>query len=188
MHNSNLYSSDFTPEEAIYSGSLDPKYIASFIPEISYGGFTLSAMMSYYGGHKMRADTDRWSSYGDWSGYPGYALSSDLDFWRNGEDLSIVPNGYLGGTNINGTYQYASCNVVAADYLKVRNVVLSYLFPSTLTRKIGINELRLRLQMNNVATWARNNLGLDPEAVNPVTGENLTKTPRSYTFSLFLNL
>lgn len=188
VHNSNLYSSDFTPEEAIYSGSLDPKYIASLIPEISYGGFTLSAMMSYYGGHKMRADTDRWSSYGDWSGYPGYALSSDLDFWRNGEDLSIVPNGYLGGTNINGTYQYASCNVMAADYLKVRNVVLSYLFPSTLTRKIGINELRLRLQMNNVATWARNNLGLDPEAVNPVTGENLTRTPRSYTFSLFLNL
>lgn len=77
---------------------------------------------------------------------------------------------------------------MAADYLKVRNVVLSYLFPSTLTRKIGINELRLRLQMNNVATWARNNLGLDPEAVNPVTGENLTRTPRSYTFSLFLNL
>lgn len=188
VHSSNLYSSDFTPDEAIYSGSLDPKYIASFTPEFTYGGFSLSAMMSYYGGHMMRADTDRWDSNGDWYGYPGYALSSDLDFWRSGESLDIAPNGYLGGSNINGTYQFAHSNVVPADYLKIRNIVLAYTFPSSLTRRIGINELRLRMQMNNVATWARNNLGLDPEAVNPVTGSNLNKTPRSYTFSLFLNL
>lgn len=188
VHDSNLYSSDFTPDQAIYCGSLDPKYVASFIPEFTYGGFSLSAMMTYYGGHKMRADTERWDSNGDWNGYPGYALSSDLDFWRNGESESIAPNGYLGGSNISGTYQYAHTNVVAADYMKIRNIVLAYTFPSSLTRRIGINELRLRVQMNNVATWARNNLGLDPEAVNPVTGTNNYKTPRSYTFSLYLNL
>ncbi len=188
VHNSNLYSSDFTPDQAIFSGTLDPKYVASFMPEITYGGFSLSAMMSYYGGHKMRADTDRWDSNGDWNGYPGYALSSDLDFWRNGESSEIAPNGYLGGSNINGTYQYAHCNVVAADYMKIRNIVLAYTFPTSLTRRAGINELRLRVQMNNVATWARNSLGLDPEAVNPITGENGYKTPRSYTFSLYLNL
>ena len=187
IHDSNLYSTDFTADEAIYSGSLDPKFVSSFIPEITYGGFSLSAMMTYYGGHKMRADTERWDSAGNWYGYTANTTSSALDFWRNEEDTSFAPNGYL-SSSINGTYQFADCNVVPADYLKVRNIVLSYTFPQRLTRRIGVNELRLRAQMNNVATWARNSLGLDPEAVNPVSGTNNYKTPRSYTFSLFINL
>lgn len=187
VHDSNLYSTDFTPDEVVFSGSLDPRFISSFTPELTYAGFSLSAMMTYYGGHKMRADTDRWDSSSRMYGYGGNTLARELDFWRSGENTAFAPNGYL-TSNINGTYRYADCNVVTADYLKVRNIVLAYTFPKTLTRHFGVNELRLRVQMNNVATWARNSLGLDPEAVNPVTGGNGYKTPRSYTFSLFINL
>ena len=38
--------------------------------------------------------------------------------------------------------------------------------------------------MNNVATWARNKEGVDPERVNYLTGEWSVGTPRSYTFSV----
>lgn len=83
--------------------------------------------------------------------------------------------------------QYGSHNVVPADYLKLRNIVLGYTFPNQLTRRIGINEARLRVQMTNVATWVRNSAGKDPEAVNAFDGTNRDKAPRQYTFSLFLN-
>ena len=65
--------------------------------------------------------------------------------------------------------------------------MLGYTFPSNLTRGIGINEARLRVQMTNVATWARNGRGKDPEAVNAFDGSNRDKAPRQYTFSLYLN-
>ena len=38
--------------------------------------------------------------------------------------------------------------------------------------------------MNNLATWVRNDLGIDPEANSPLTGETLDLTPRSYTMSV----
>lgn len=41
--------------------------------------------------------------------------------------------------------------------------------------------------MNNVATWVKNSLDIDPEANNAWTGTHLNKTPRSYTISLNIN-
>ncbi|MDE6174540.1 MAG: hypothetical protein K2F88_03140, partial [Duncaniella sp.] len=73
-------------------------------------------------------------------------------------------------------------------YMKFRSLILSYNFDQKLCRRIGLNDLRLRLQMNNIATWARNGLGIDPEAYNLSSGRHMDKTPRSYTMSLMFNL
>lgn len=75
-------------------------------------------------------------------------------------------------------------NVAHADYLKLRNIVLSYDFSEKLCGKIGLSGLRLRAQVNNVATWARNGYGLDPERVDAQTGKWNFGDPRSYTFSI----
>ena len=72
--------------------------------------------------------------------------------------------------------------------MKFRNIVLSYSFPQSICRKIRINDLRLRLQANNLATWVRNSHGIDPESAYLSTGEKGYKAPRSYTFSLSFNL
>ncbi len=194
VHNSEITLDSFTPEDVVYSGSLDPKYVGSFTPEISYGGFSLSAMMSYYGGHVMRVNTDEWTCEGSQYGYGSTSFidaipASYLNFWRTGDATKYPANGYPGENVVGKFYgKFGNTNVVPADYLKVRNIVLTYEFDSRLTRKIGIQQARLRFQMNNVATWARNKHGKDPEAVNAYNGSNLTRAPRSYTFSLFLNL
>lgn len=72
--------------------------------------------------------------------------------------------------------------------MKLRNLVLTYAFAPSVCRKIGLDNLRLRVQMNNVFTWARNSQGLDPEAVSLTGGSNMLRTPRSYTMSLYFNL
>lgn len=188
IHTSDINNEDFTVADAVYSGSLDPKVTASFTPEISYAGFSLSAMFSFYGGHYMRARVDDWSSDGSAYGYSNGNFSvvdavpsAYLNYWRS-DDKSLYPaNGYLGASNVVGDYRYIDANVVHADYLKVRNIVLAYDFPRQWCHAVGVNSIRLRMQMNNVATWKRNNLGIDPEANNPVTGSTLLRTPRSYT-------
>ena len=189
-HASEVYSSDFKIEDAVYSGSLDPKVMSSFTPEITYAGFSLSAMFSYYGGHVMRAKADEWSGWiGSQYGYKGAVPASALNYWKSGSETEYLANGYLGGSNIiGGTYtQYMDINVVPADYLKLRNLVLGYSFPKNWCRKMGMNAIRLRLQMNNVCTWVRNKYDIDPEANSPTGGTPLNKAPRSYTMSLHVN-
>ena len=191
-HTTQLDSDEFTVEDGVFSGSLDPKVMSSFTPEITYAGFSLSAMFSYYGGHYMRANVDNWTTNGSSYGYSnrlGVMPVSALDFWTSADPTQYVANGFMGMSNVIGKYgiQSLDCNVVPADYMKLRNVVLGYSFPKNWCNKLGINSIRLRIQMNNVCTWVRNKYDIDPEANSPTSGTTRDKAPRSYTMSLHLN-
>lgn len=192
IHTSDINNEDFTVNDIVYSGSLDPKFIGSLTPTARYYGFSFSAMLSYYGGHVMRVDCDNWTSDGSQYGYGSLAVvdgipSSYLNYWRYGAD-SYPANGYLGGSHVVGTGALGSQTVVPADYLKVRNIVLGYDFNEKVCKALRMNNLRLRFQMNNIATWVRNDKGADPEANNAISGSRILKTPRSYTFSVFFSL
>lgn len=191
VHYTSIDTEEFTPADAIYSGSLDPKISASFTPTLTWKGFTLSAMLAYYSGHVMRARTEDWTYEGSAYGY--HVLNeieavpaSYLNYWNSTSD-QYPANGYAGSSNVVGNFHYLDASVVPADYLKLRNVVLGYDFPRSICRILHMQSLRLRLQANNLWTWKRNSLGIDPEACNPVSGESSLRTPRSYTMSLSVN-
>lgn len=190
VHTSSIESDEFTPEDIVYSGSLDPKVMGSFTPQISWKRFSLSAMMAWYTGHVMRADTEAWTSDGSMYGYNSLAQidavpSAYLNYWRTGDASRYPANGYAGGSHVVGNPNYMNTNVVSADFFKMRNIVLSYQFAPSVCKALRLEDLRLRFQMNNVWTSARNDLGIDPEANNPLTGIRSLRVPRSYTFSLF---
>lgn len=185
IHASNIASGEFAQADVVFSGGLDPKVAASFTPEITWKGFSLSALFSFYGGHYMRMQMEKWSHEGSEFGYKSYSIpASYLDFW-NGADTpyAAIANGYQGENTV-GYIQYIDQTVQHADYMKLRNIVLGYNFPKRWLLKLGIHGLRLRVQMNNVATWARNSKSIDPEAVNPYTGYTQNKPSKSYTMSL----
>ena len=196
-HNGNIQTANidtdfFTPEDIVYCGSLDPKVVGSFIPRFSWQRFDLSVMLAWYTGHVMRANTEAYTSEGSMYGYNGLSEieavpSAYLNYWRTGDASLYVANGYAGGTNVIGYGQYMNANVVSADFMKIRNIVLSYQFSESICKKLRIEELRLRFQVNNLCTWARNNQNIDPEANNPYWGTKSLKVPRSYTFSLFFS-
>lgn len=191
VNTSSITSSSFKIEDCVYAGSLDPKWVGGITPEVTWNGFSLSAMFNFYAGHVMQVNGDRWNTFcGGAGGYTagGFPiLSSALDYWNGVE--GAVPNGfkssYLRNADI-GMYDVAT--VQHADYLKLRTLVLSYSFDRKICNKLRLNDIRLRVQMNDVWTWARNGMSLDPEAVNPSTGMNQLKTPRSYTMGLYINL
>lgn len=192
IQTSDVGENSFRPEDIVFSGSLDPKYTGSFTPEITWNGFSLSAMFSYYGGHKMRARVEDWGG-GEYSGsYTGYGSeavpASFLNYWNATDKNAWRANGYAAIGTSNANYlALMDANVVPADYLKVRNIVLAYAFPKALCQRIGMEGMRLRFQVNNVATWVRNKAGIDPEANIPSEGITIDKTPRSYTVSLNIN-
>lgn len=191
IHTSDINTDDFTVDDIVYCGSLDPKWIISLSPTLRWQGFSLSTMLSFYGGHVMRADCNEWTSDGSMYGYGSLAEidavpSGYLNYWREGGDR-YPANGYLGGSHIVGSGTLGSQNVVPADFLKVRNIVLGYNFNENVCKALRMQNLRLRFQINNLCTWARNSKGIDPEANNAITGERSLKVPRSYTFSLLFS-
>lgn len=182
IHNTSLGSADFTIEDCIYLGTSSPVWTGGIIPEVRYQGFTLSAMMHFYGGHYMNTDPRVWTT----TVYRGETPASALDFWNDVE--GAVPNGYLTKYYDSRTMNLAASdyrNYSRADYLKIRSVTLSYEFERKLIHRLRLSDLRLRFQIDNVATWARNGRSWDPEATR--LGGLPVNAPSTYTMSLFLN-
>lgn len=193
VHTESVGSGVFEVEDAVFSGTYTPTISGAITPEITWNGFFASAMFNFYGGHYMRTDNDAWgATIGGTGGYKAIfgngAVSKDyLRYWQGDKD--VPGNGYMAQKYSETSYGiYRHTNVEHAGYVKLRNLVLGYSFSERICKAIGLNELRLRFQVNNVYTWARNSKGLDPEAVNPLTGANYNRVPRSYTMSIFFNL
>lgn len=187
VHDTDISKSSFTVDDVVFSGGLDPKWSGSFTPSISYGNFTLSAMTAFYLGHYFRPNYNKWT-YTSSTSYGSSAPREYYAYWQASESerANMIGNGYMmSKCSFMPQYvYYADQNIAHADYLKLRNIVLSYSFPTSICRKIGMSALRLRLQANNVATWVRNGDGIDPERVNAATGVWSVGTPRSYTISV----
>lgn len=191
VHTSDIVNEDFMVKDIVYSGALDPKVMGSLTPELKWNGFSLSAMLAWYAGHSMRVNSDDWTSDGSMYGYRNLSVvdaipSAYLNYWRTGDSSKYVANGYLGGSNVIGNSAYMSTNVVPADFVTLRNVVLGYSFGPSICRKLRLEDLRIRFQANNVCKWVRNKYDIDPEANNPIGGNKSLRTPRSYTMSLLI--
>lgn len=180
----------FTAEDAVYSGAVDPKITMGFENELTYKGFALSAMFVYYGGHKMRAD--QWTNcgmsflgYGYTGALPGYMLNG----WTPENKNTDIPGSGLYAP-ASATYDYmayADRFIEDAAFMKLRNVTLSYTFSDRICKQLRLAGLKLRVQGNNLWTWTKNDLGVDPEANNPFMGGRSLKQTPGCTFSLNIN-
>ena len=180
----------FNAEDAVYSGAVDPQVTMGFENELTYKGFALSAMLVYYGGHKMRAD--QWTNCG--MSFLGYGYTGALpQYMLNGwipenTNTEIPGNGLYAPASTTYDYMaYADRFIEDAAFIKLRNVTLSYTFSNRICKHLRLSGLKLRVQGNNLWTWTKNDLGVDPEANNPFMGGRSLKQTPGCTFSLNIN-
>jgi hypothetical protein len=67
-----------------------------------------------------------------------------------------------------------------ADYIKLREVALSYRFPNSIARKLKVEDIHLSLYSRNIMLWTKDSdLGVDPErAFQPEGGRLLQGVER----------
>lgn len=165
----------------VFSGGTDPKLNVSLNNEFSYKGVSLAVFMVYYGGHYIR-DVRTSSVYSpSYASLPGYLLDS----WTPSHASTDVPGTgqyYNLATTINTSQMsYSDKWVRHADFIKIRNITISYNLPVRFIRKISASNVRLLCQVNNLkALWTKDDLWKDPE-----TGG--IRTPTSYVFGINLN-
>lgn len=159
---------DIDTEEAVkFAGTTVPPFFGSMGNTFRYGNFDLSILLIYNLGHVMRNDINRTYSY---------RLGGNLhkDFakrWRQPGDEAHtdVPAYYsLKDTSINESditmlYPYADVNVLSASYFKIREVSVGYRLPASACTWLHAQSAMCRLQASNLATFALNGEGIDPE-------------------------
>jgi TonB-linked SusC/RagA family outer membrane protein len=177
-----------------YSGGTDPVNVIALTNTVYYKGFSLNVLAVYYGGQYMRANApDVYGSGASYGGMPSYLANS----WTPGNTTTNIPGfgqyapgTYAGTSTVPSSYLLNSDAFVRpGDFIKIRNIVLGYRLPQQWIGKLGAKNVRLTFQVNNPkALWTKNNIGADPETVNPVTGVGGASVPTSYVLGINFNL
>ena len=101
--------------------------------------------------------------------------------WRQPGDNSLYPRFSWGGVS-NSQPSNSSRWLFKGDYIRFKDVTLSYSFPESIASMARLSSLQARLNITNAWTWvADDNLRFDPEQI--VSGVYNTGTPNMRTFS-----
>jgi len=140
-------------------GSAIPHYSGGLNTSLKYKALELSALFSF-GLDFLVYDYDAARSTWD----DGYSRKINkevamLDNWRpdNTEsDYPILINGYKNGSNYSSRYLYNG------DYLKMRNIILSYTMPRKYCSSLHVDGIKIFAQVENVFILTEMP-GFDPE-------------------------
>ncbi|WP_345160166.1 SusC/RagA family TonB-linked outer membrane protein [Pontibacter saemangeumensis] len=185
----NVYLQSDETQNLKYEGPVDPIVNGGWFNSLRYKNFTLSGLVTYSGGHKIRLNPAFKTSYTDLDATP-YAF---LDRWVlvGDEENTNVPSildrveaAELGGTYPYNNYNYSTARVVDGDFVRLKQVSLSYILPANRVNTIGLNSLSLSLVANNLwLIYADDRLnGQDPEFFG--SGGVAMPVPRQFTLSL----
>lgn len=153
-----------------YMGSTNPPVYGSFSSLLRYKDFSLSFMITYRFGSKMRLPTPYNSSTGLYSEWFGEQYR-----WIDGADNSNkwVPSQYTESPwaprNREECLLFSDQMVDSGDAIYFRSIKLQYDF-SWLLRKIGIQGGSVSIGGENLGFWAKNRYNLDPDQIS-VSGD-----------------
>lgn len=141
------------------AGKADPDFFGSVGNELSYKGFNLSFLFNFSVGGQIYYS----SGYKSWNdGYKSkYAIQeSQLDRWQEPGDHATHPKRIWKGNN--NSDDRSSRFILDNNYLRLKDITLSYLIPEKYTQKLKVNKLTVYLQATNYFTWAQQDV-CDPE-------------------------
>ena len=160
-------------------GNPNPSWLFSMNNSLSYKGFELSVFLQGIAGNKIYNannidNTGRAAAYNQ--------TTDVLKRWQGEGTSNSMPRAVFGDPNQNT--RVSDRFVENGSYLRLKNITLSYTFPKQWLQKTQIENARLSLSCENVATITGYS-GFDPEV--GINGIDQNRYPISRTFSLGLN-
>ncbi|WP_160716874.1 SusC/RagA family TonB-linked outer membrane protein [Chitinophaga solisilvae] len=185
---------DVAFEDLIYNGTTTPKYVLGLNNQFSIGDFDLSFLFMYYGGHIMRVEPPNPANLGS---YGTMLLKGSSDYWKQpGDELRTNIPGIAPGTlqdpyyfpsYARYGYRYASQFVRRADYIRLRDLIITYNPKFNFIRRMGLSQTQLRLQGQNLFYYTFSGNDIDPDAIDRVSGVRRLPQRPLYSISLFTN-
>lgn len=160
-------------------GNPNPSWLFSMNNSLSYKGFELSVFLQGIAGNKIY-NANNIDNTGMAAAYN--QTTDVLKRWQGEGTSNSMPRAVFGNPNQNT--RVSDRFVENGSYLRLKNITLSYTFPKQWLQKTQIENARLSLSCENVATITGYS-GFDPEV--GINGIDQNRYPISRTFSLGLN-
>ena len=169
----------YNPEDRVIVGTYETPYFGGFGTTVSYKGLELSTLFTYVlGNHIYNNDRNNVEN-------PAYFfdnLSRELlTEWRNPGDITNIPRP-------DNQYRAQTTRFVEkGDFLRMRNIILSYSLPSAMLSKAKLSNVRVYVQGQNLLTFTKF-LGFDPEISTGNLAGAQYPALRTVTFGLTVGL
>ncbi len=174
-----------------YEGSREPLGSGGLTNQFHYKNLSVSFLFTYSYGNKVRLNPILLRYYSDVS-----AIDADLaNRWTTpGDELyTNIPRiiedetrSALLQANADPftAYNRSDIRIASGSFVRFKNIMLSYDLPRSATKQIGLKNLKITGQAQNLVLWADPNLkGQDPEAI--ISGVSM---PATTNYSLGLNV
>lgn len=178
----------------VYEGSADPTITGSFGNVFTYKGFRLNAFITYSFGNVIRLDPVFSARYSD--------LSSMTREFKNRwtltgeEERTNIPGildrrSYDSNSSLRygyNAYNYSTERIAKGDFIRMKEISLSYDFPRAWISNWKLSSLSLKLQATNLfLIYADKKLnGQDPEFFN--AGGVASPVPKQFTLTLRIGI
>ena len=146
-------------------GNSTPRYSYGITAGFDYKGFDFEMFWQgigkrdyWLGGSQFWGFTDEWCT----------PLTSSLDYWTEDNRDAYFPRLHHYGVN-GGNHQVSTRYLQNAAYLRLKNVVLGYTIPRSITEKVKISRLRVFVQGETLLTFTPLIDSYDPETLNNMT-------------------
>lgn len=167
-------------DRKIFAGVV-PEYTYSFHLGMGYKGFQLNAFFQGVG--KVFTYPQHNVSYPYYNG-AGVTKEWETDSWtpeNPGARLPILTTST--GNTLN--FENSTFWLQDASYLRLKNLQLGYTFPSEITRKIALRDLKIFVNAQNLLTFTKMK-NWDPE--KNLTQDNIFSYPQVKTYSAGINV
>ncbi|MBS1564219.1 MAG: SusC/RagA family TonB-linked outer membrane protein [Bacteroidetes bacterium] len=174
------------------AGHTIPPYFGSWNTSFRYKQFTVYALLTYqFGSVFMRPGIYQYiTQYYTMN----YSLGNDVaKRWQNPGDEKTTNIPGLNGTatQVNyslNRYMYSDANVLKADYIRLREISLSYQLPSALLGKSPVKGASVTGTVRNLGLiWRANKEGFDPDFTALPGLSYSLPAARSYNLALNIN-
>ncbi len=169
------------PEDAVNLGTDNPRYVYALNGGFDWKGFDFNVIFQGVGKRTLVRD-------GNWR-LPAQVIfqAQNAAFlgqtWNPENTEALYPRLSTTGTINNYNYFPSTFVVEDASYIRLKNLVLGYTVPSSLTTKAGISKLRFYFSGSDL--WEKSKIrdGWDPEATRTVSNTGDTENNNVSTFS-----
>lgn len=162
-----------------------PKYTWGFINDFSYGNFSLSLMFAGQGGSQIYSQTIAYT-WGQAPGTRNATLEEATHMWTSKDETDVPAFGTTGMFPTN-----SSRFVYNANFVKLKNLSLTYSIPQRLVNRARIHNLDVYISGQNLFTITKYP-GYDPELTNAqnamTQGVEMAVIPNPRTYTLGFRL
>ena len=181
-------------DNLVYEGPSDPTFTGSLGNVFRFKGFRLNVFITYAFGNVVRLNPAFSSSYSDLDAMPrefinrwimpGDELKTNIPVILTKRQVS--EDSYM--STLYNAYNYSTARIAKGDFIRMKEISLSYDFPKKLLKPLKISDLSLKLQATNLfLIYSDKKLnGQDPEFFQ--AGGVSAPVPKQCTLTLRLGI